>query len=51
MGLEFITCKASIKFSEALQSTSAVMGVSERREIETVMRNDNGEREEMVAHG
>jgi hypothetical protein len=38
-----------MKFSEALQSTSTDTVVSERRGMETVMMNDNGESDEMVA--
>jgi hypothetical protein len=46
---EFCTCTTSIKFSDMPQSTSAETGVGERRGMETVMMNDDGEREEMVA--
>ena len=46
---EFCTCDVSMKFSEVLQSMSAEMGVLERRGIETIMMNDDGEREETVA--
>ena len=38
-----------MKFSDAPQLMSAEMGVLERRGIETIMMNDDGEREEMVA--
>jgi hypothetical protein len=38
-----------MKFSEALQSMSTDTGVSERRGMETIMMNDDGESEEMVA--
>jgi hypothetical protein len=47
---EFCTCTVSMKFSEAPQSTSADTGVSERRGMETVMMNDDGESNEMVVH-
>jgi hypothetical protein len=47
---EFCTCTVLIKFSDTLQSTSAETGVGERRGMETIVMNDNGEREEMVAH-
>ena len=46
---EFCICNALTKFSEAPQLTSAEMGVLERSGIETIMMNDDGEREEMVA--
>jgi hypothetical protein len=39
-----------IKFSDMPQSMSAETGVGERRGMETVMMNDDGEREEIVVH-
>jgi hypothetical protein len=47
---EFCTCVASIKFSDAPQSTSAETGLGERSGMDTIVMNDDGEREEMVAH-
>jgi hypothetical protein len=38
-----------MKFSEVPQSTSADTGVSERRGMETIMMNDDGESDKMVA--
>ena len=46
---EFCIHDASMKFSEVPQLMSAEMRVLERRGIETIMMNDDGEREEMVA--
>jgi hypothetical protein len=45
---EFCTHAVSMKFSEVLQSTSADTGVSERRGMETIVMNDDGESDEMV---
>jgi hypothetical protein len=39
-----------MKFSEVPQSTSTDTGVLERRGMETVMMNDDGESDEMVVH-
>jgi hypothetical protein len=39
-----------MKFYKVPQLTSADTGVSERRGMETVMINDDGESEEMVVH-
>jgi hypothetical protein len=38
-----------MKFSEVLQSRGADTGVSERRGMETIMMNDDGESNKMVA--
>ena len=38
-----------MKFSDVPQSMSADMGVSERRGIKTVMMNDDGERDKIMA--
>jgi hypothetical protein len=45
---EFCTHAASMKFSEVLQLTSTDTGVSERRGMETIMMNDDGESDKMV---
>jgi hypothetical protein len=47
---EFCTCITLIKFSDVPQSTSAETGLGERSGMDTVMMNDDGEREEMVVH-
>jgi hypothetical protein len=45
---EFCTHAMLMKFSEVPQSMSTDTGVLERRGMETIMMNDDGEREEMV---